>query len=145
MPWFSFFECWVLSQFFHFPLSSFSFIKRLFSSSSLTVIRVVLSSYLRLLIFLPAILIPAYTLSNPTFCMMYSAYKLNEQGGNIQPWYTPFPIWNQSDVPCPVLAVAWLAYRFFRRQVRWSGIVKWHILWNIIWNNKWAIWIKCKC
>ena len=25
--------------------------------------------------------------------MMYSAYKLNEQGGNIQPWHTPFPIW----------------------------------------------------
>jgi len=27
--------------------------------------------------------------------MMYSAYKLNEQGDNIQPWHTPFPIWNQ--------------------------------------------------
>ena len=37
--------------------------------------------------------------------MMYSAYKLNKQGDNIQPWRTPFPIWNQS-VPCPVLAVA---------------------------------------
>ena len=31
--------------------------------------------------------------------MMYSAYKLNEQGDNIQPWCTPFPIWNQSVVP----------------------------------------------
>jgi len=31
--------------------------------------------------------------------------------------------WNQSVVPCPVLTVAsWLAYRFLRRQVRWSGI-----------------------
>ena len=30
--------------------------------------------------------------------MMYSAYKLNKQGGNIQPWFTPFPIWNQSTV-----------------------------------------------
>ena len=28
--------------------------------------------------------------------MMYSAYKLNKQGDNIQPWRTPFPIWNQS-------------------------------------------------
>jgi len=28
--------------------------------------------------------------------MMYSAYKLNKQGDNIQPWCTPFPIWNQS-------------------------------------------------
>ena len=30
----------------------------------------------------------------------------------------PFPIWNQSVVPCPVLTVAsWPAYRFLRRQV----------------------------
>ena len=30
---------------------------------------------------------------------------------NIQPWCTPFPIWNQSVVPCPVLTVAsWPAY-----------------------------------
>ena len=26
--------------------------------------------------------------------MMYSAYKLNKQGDNIQPWRTPFPLWN---------------------------------------------------
>ena len=32
---------------------------------------------------------------------MYPAYKLNDQGDNIQPWRTPFPIWNQSVVPCP--------------------------------------------
>ena len=37
--------------------------------------------------------------------MMYSAYKLNKQGDNIQPWCTPFPIWNQSVVPCPVLTL----------------------------------------
>ena len=37
---------------------------------------------------------------------MYSAYKLNKQGDNIQPWHTPFPIWNQSVVPCPVLTVS---------------------------------------
>ena len=55
---------------------------------------------------------------------MYSAYKLNKQGDNIQPWCTPFPIWNQSVVPCPVLTVAsWPAYRFLRRQVWWSGIL----------------------
>ena len=41
---------------------------------------------------------------------------------NIQPWCTPVPIWSQSVVPCPVLTVAsWPAYRFLRRQVRWSG------------------------
>ena len=39
-------------------LSSFTFIKRLFSSSSLSAIRMVSSAYLRLLIFLLAILIP---------------------------------------------------------------------------------------
>ena len=51
---------------------------------------------------------------------MYSAYKLNKQGDNTQPWCTPFPIWNQSVVPCPVLTVAsWPTYRFLRRLVRW--------------------------
>ena len=55
--------------------------------------------------------------------MMYSAYKLNKQHNSIQPWRTPFPIWNQSVVPCTVLTVAsWPAYRFLKRQVRWSGI-----------------------
>ena len=62
--------------------------------------------YLRLLKFLLAILIPAYASSNLAFHMMYSAYKLNRQGDNIQPWRPPFPIWNQSVVPRPVLTVA---------------------------------------
>ena len=56
MPWSPFFECWVLSQRFH---SSFTFIKRIFSSSSFSAIRVVSSTYLRLLIFLLTILTPA--------------------------------------------------------------------------------------
>ena len=77
MPWSSFSECWALSQFFHSPLT---FIKWLFSSSSLSAVRVVSSAYLRLLIFLPAILMPACALSSPAFHMMYSAYKLNKQG-----------------------------------------------------------------
>ena len=106
-----------------FPLSSFTFIKGLFSSYLLFAIRVVSSVYLRLLIFLPAILILACASSSLAFLMMYSAYKLNKQGDNIQPWCIPFPIWNQSIVPCPVLTVAfWPAYRFLKRQVRWSGI-----------------------
>ena len=103
-----------------FSHSSFTFIKGYFSSS-LSAIRVVLSAYLRLLIFLLAILIPSS--SNQAFCMMYSSYKLNKQGDNIQCWRTPFHIWNQTVVSCPVLTVAsWPAYRFLRRQVRWSGI-----------------------
>ena len=71
-------------------------------------IRVVSSAYLRLLRFLPAILIPAYTSSSPAFLVMYSAYKLSKQDDNIQAWRTPFPIWNHSVVPCPVLTVGFL-------------------------------------
>ena len=50
MSWSSFFECWVFKS--ASPLSSFTFIKTLFSSSLLSAIRVVSSAYLRLLIFL---------------------------------------------------------------------------------------------
>ena len=56
-----------------FLLSSFSFIKRLFSSSLLSTIRVLSSAYLRLLIFLLVILIPAWASSSPAFHMIYSA------------------------------------------------------------------------
>ena len=83
---------WMLSFKPTFSLYSFTFIKRLFSSSSLSAIRVVSSAYLRFLIFLPAILIPACASSSPAFLVMYSAYKLNKQGDNIQPWCIPFPI-----------------------------------------------------
>ena len=69
---------------------------------------------------------------------MYSAYKLNKQGDNIRPWHTPFPIWNQSVVPCPVLTVAsWLAYRFLRRPVRWYGIpISWRIFHSLLWSTQ---------
>ena len=73
-----------------FSLSSFTFIKRLFSFSLFSAIRVLSSAYLRLLIFLPAILIPACVSSSPAFLVMYSAYKLSKQGDNIQPWCTLF-------------------------------------------------------
>ena len=105
------------------------------TSLSLFAIRVGSSVYLRLLIFLLAILIPAWASSSPAFHMMYSAYKLNKQGDNIQPWLTPFPILNQSVVPCPVLPVAlWPAYRFLRSQIRWSGIpITWRISHSLMW------------
>ena len=74
---------WMLSFKPAFSFSSFTFNKRLFSSSSLSAIRVVLSAYLRLLILLPAILIPACASSNLAFHVMSSAYKLNKQGDNI--------------------------------------------------------------
>ena len=112
---------WMLSFKPTFLLSFFTLIKRLFSSSSLSAIREVSSAYLRLLTFLPAILIPACASSSPAFLMMYHESKLNKQGASVQPWCTPFPIWNQSVVPCPVLTIAsWPAYRFLKRQIRWS-------------------------
>ena len=79
-------------------------------------------------------MIPACASSSLAFRMMYSAYKLNKQEDNIQPWRTPFPIWNQSVVPCLVLTVAsWPAYRFLRREERWSGIpISWRILQFIV-------------
>ena len=81
---------WMLNFKPTFSLFFFTF-KRLFSSS-LSAIRVVSYAYLRLLIFLLVILIPAYALSSPALLMMYSAYKINKQGENIQPWCPPFPV-----------------------------------------------------
>ena len=116
------FVFWVLSCKPAFSLSSFTFIKRLFSSS-LSAIKVVSSACLRLLIFLPAVLIPDCESSSLAFHMMSSAWKLNKQGDNIQSWCTPFPILNQFIVPCSVLNVASCpAYRFLRRQEKWSDV-----------------------
>ena len=118
---------WMLTFKPTFSLSSFTFIKRLFSSSSFSATRVVSSAYLWLLIFLPAILIPACASFSLAFQMMYSAYMLNKQDDNIQPWRTPFPILNQSDVPCTVLTVAsWPVYRLLRR---WSDILIFKVVW----------------
>ena len=106
-----------------FSLSYLTLIKRYFSSASISAIRVVSSVYLRLLILLPAILVPACNSSSPAFLMMCSVYKLSKQGDNKQLCHTPFAVLHQSVVPYRILLVAsWLAYRFLRRQVRWSGI-----------------------
>ena len=119
MPW-SWFFC-KLNFKSSFSLSSFTSIKRLFSSSSLSAIEwyhlhiwscwyFSWQSWFQLVL-------------HPAFCMMHSAYKLNKQGNNIQPWSTPFNIFNWSIVPCPVLTVAsWPTYRFLRRQVKWSDV-----------------------
>ena len=63
---------WMLSFKPGFSLSSFTFIKRLSNSSLLSATRVGSSVYLRLLIFLPAILIPACASSSPALHIMYS-------------------------------------------------------------------------
>ena len=131
---------WMLSFKPAFSLSSFTFIKQLFSSL-LYAIRVVSSAYLRLFssrIFLPAILIPDWASFSLVFHMMYSACKLNKRSENIQPWYTAFPVLKQPIVPCLILTVAsWLAYRFLRRQVRWSGIpITSRIFYTFLWSTQ---------
>ena len=91
MLWSLFFACWALSHLFHSLLSPSS--RGILVSSSLSAIRVVFA-YLRLLIYLPAILIPARALSSLAFLMMYFASKLNKQSDNTQPYGNPFPILN---------------------------------------------------
>ena len=137
MLWSSFFECWVLSQLVHSPLSPSS------KGSLVPLCFLPLGWYHLqiwddiLLIFLLVILIPACDSPSLTFHMMHSAYKLNKQGDNIQPWCTPFPILNQSIIPCllPVLTVtSWPAYRFLRRQVIWSGIpISFRMCCSLLW------------
>ena len=129
---------WMLSFKPTFSLSSFTLIKRLFSSTLLSAISVVPSAYLRLLTFLLAILIPVYASSSPVFHIIYSEYKLHKQGDNIQPWHTPFPLWKQTVVPCPVLTVvSWPAHRFLKRQVTCSGIpISWRIFYSLFWSTQ---------
>ena len=68
--------------------------------------------------FLPAILIPACTLSSLALHMMYSTYKLNKHDDIIQHCHIPFPILNQSIAPCPVLTFASCpAYNLLRRHI----------------------------
>ena len=56
----------------------------------------------------------------------------------IQSWHTPFPIWNKSVAPCPVLTIAsWPPYRFLRRQVKWSGIpISFRIFRSLWWSTQ---------
>ena len=103
-------RCYALSCILIFSLtvafSTFTHIKRLVSASWLSALRVVSSAYLRLLMFLPPILIAAYNSSSLAFLMMCSACRLNKQGDSRQPCRTPFLILNQSVVPYRILTVA---------------------------------------
>ena len=75
-------------------LSTFTLIKRFFSSSLLFVIRVVSSAYLRLLMFLLPILIPACNSSSLAYLMMCSVYALNKQSDSGQPCPASSQSWN---------------------------------------------------
>ena len=127
---------WMLSFKPAFSLSSFTFIKRFFSSSShsaegsiICISEVVDTS--------PGI-DSSWSFIQSGIHMMYSPYKLNKQGDSIQPWHTPFPILNQSVIPCLVLTVAsWPAYRFRRRQLRRSGIpISFRIFHSLLWSTQ---------
>ena len=119
---------WMLSFKPTFSLSFFTFITRLFSSS-LSAIRwchlhIWGYWYFSWKSWFQLVLLPAQCFS---WCTLH--IRLNKQGEILQPWRTPFPIWSHSVVPCPVLTVASCpAYKFFKRQVRWSGIlISWRI------------------
>ena len=85
-------DFWMLNFKPAFSLTSFTFSKKLFNSSSHPDISLKLSAYLRLVFLLEYWF--QLVIHPVTFHMIYSAYKLNKQGDNIQPWQTPFPILN---------------------------------------------------
>ena len=120
MPWSSFFECWVSSQLF--PLSSFTFIKRLFSFLFAFCHKDGVVCISEIIDISPSNLDSSLCFIHPS--ILHDAYELNKQGDNIQPWCIPFPIWNQSVVPCLSLTVAsWPAYRFLIQE---AGKVAWY-------------------
>ena len=106
---------WMLSFKPAFWLYFFTFIKRLSSFSSISAIRVVSSAYLRLLLFLLAILIPACASSSLAFLMMYSTYKLNKHGDNIQPDVLLSQFGTSLLFHVVLTVASWPAYRFLRR------------------------------
>ena len=119
MWWSYFFQCWNLNQILDSPLSpssrGFLVPLRFLPFSGVICISEVIEVSL-------GNLDSSLCFIQPSILHVVSAYKLNNQGDNIQPWRIRFPVLNQS-VPSPVLTVAsWPAYRFLRRQVRWSGI-----------------------
>ena len=99
-----------------FLLSSFTFIKRLFSSFSLSAIRVISSAYLSLLISLLAILIPAFASASLAFCMMYSA---SVQFSSLAQSYQT--LWDPMDCSMPGLPVHHQLLQFTQTQVHWVG------------------------
>ena len=129
---------WMLSFKPAFSLSSFTFIKRLFSSSSLSAVRggvICISEVIDISSGNPD---SSFCLPRLAFWMIHSAYKLIKQGDNTQPCHTPFLEFFQSIVPCSVITVAsWPSYRFLRRQVRWSGIpISWRIFHSLWWSTQ---------
>ena len=101
-----------------FSLSSFILMKRLFHSS-LSAMRVISSIYLRLLIIVLEILIPACDSSSSAFHMIYSTCKLSRETiYSLVMLLSQF--WTSLLFHVPSVFF-WPIYRFLRKQVRWSG------------------------
>ena len=110
-----------------FSLSSFTLIKRLFSSS-LSAFRVVSSAYMRLSIFLQTIFILACVSSNLAFCI--SAYKLNKQGESLDVWYRFLRRqvrWSDFPIPLRICHSIFLSFFFFFSFTQWNSV-----------NNQWS-------
>ena len=102
-----------------FSLSSFTVIKRLFSSSLLSAIRVVSSTYLRLLMLLLPVLILACNSSSLAVLMMCSASRLNKWVTADSPVVLLPQSWINQLFPHRVLTVAlWPPYRFLRNVIQ---------------------------
>ena len=113
---------WMLSFKPVFSLSTFMLLKRICSSSLLSVIRVVSSAYLRLLFLLEVLIqLVIHPAWHSAWCTPQK--MVSKQDDNIQPWYTLFSILIQFVVPYLVLIIIfWPACSFPRRQIRWSVI-----------------------
>jgi len=125
-------ECWALSQLFHSPLSLWSrgfWVPLHFLPQGWCHLHIWGYWYFSWQSWFQLVLLPA---------QRFSWYKLNKQSDNIQPWRTPFPICYQSVGPCPVLTVAsWPAYKFLKRQIRWSGIpISFRIFHSFLWSSQ---------
>ena len=94
MPWSEFSESWVLTELFHSPF--FTFIKRFFSSSSLSAIRVVSPAYQAGDIS-PGNLDSSLWFIQPGFS--HDVCELNKQW-QYTAWHSPFPILNWSVSNC---------------------------------------------
>ena len=113
MPWPSFSECWALSQLFHSPLS-------LSSRGSLVPFTFCIKGGV-ICISEVIDISPGNLDSSLCFFQSSVSHDVLCTGRNIQPWHTPFPTWNQSVVPCPVLLLSGLHTDFSRGRL--GGLV----------------------
>ena len=125
---------WMLSFKPSFSLSSFTFLKRFFSSFLFAFCHKGGVIYISEVIDIS----PDNLDSNLFFIQPGISHDALCIQIKLQPRRTLFPIWNQSVVPYPVLTVAsWPEYRFLRRQVRWSGIpISFRIFHSLLWSTQ---------